>query len=396
MIELQWQRSYTEPAGAAEEDRRVAEALIPELEQIDDHLGLAKAWWLLSESHLIAGRWGAEDGCARASDRPRTAVAGRQDSFTSSSCSTSRLCTTARRRCRRRCARAPRCWPKPQRRRRSRRASRPRSPGFVRWRAGSPRRASCTRSSISVYQEFGLRFRRAARAIVGAQIECFAGDLAAAEQRAPHAATPCSRRWVRAASVRCWRASSPTSSRCRPTMSRPSGLSRSRARPRPRRTSCRRCCGDARWRGRARGAVTRRRPRNWHGPPSDSRRGRTLSTSGQASLVALGEVLRDAGESADASASLEEAPRAVRAQGEPRGDTGSRRGRRIRSLTFPSGDPRRRITSPEEVGNDARRPARASTKAARALAAQRPSGGARGRRGALAQDAILDAYTDRA
>ena len=36
--------------------------------------------------------------------------------------------------------------------------------------------------SIAVYQEFGLRFRRAARAIFGAQIETFAGDLSAAEQ----------------------------------------------------------------------------------------------------------------------------------------------------------------------------------------------------------------------
>jgi uncharacterized protein HemY len=36
-------------------------------------------------------------------------------------------------------------------------------------------------NSIAVYQEFGLRFRRAARAIVGGQIELFAGDLAAAE-----------------------------------------------------------------------------------------------------------------------------------------------------------------------------------------------------------------------
>ena len=45
-IELQWQRSYTEPAGAVEEDRQVAETIIPELERLDDHLGMAKAWWL--------------------------------------------------------------------------------------------------------------------------------------------------------------------------------------------------------------------------------------------------------------------------------------------------------------------------------------------------------------
>jgi tetratricopeptide (TPR) repeat protein len=36
--------------------------------------------------------------------------------------------------------------------------------------------------SVAVYEDFGLRFRRAARAILGAQIETFAGDLPAAEQ----------------------------------------------------------------------------------------------------------------------------------------------------------------------------------------------------------------------
>ena len=36
--------------------------------------------------------------------------------------------------------------------------------------------------SVAVYQEFGLRFRRAVRSIVGAQIETLAGDLVAAER----------------------------------------------------------------------------------------------------------------------------------------------------------------------------------------------------------------------
>ena len=35
--------------------------------------------------------------------------------------------------------------------------------------------------SVAVYEEFGLRFRRAVRSIIGAQIEWLAGDLAAAE-----------------------------------------------------------------------------------------------------------------------------------------------------------------------------------------------------------------------
>ncbi len=36
--------------------------------------------------------------------------------------------------------------------------------------------------SVAVYEEFGLRFRRAVRSIVGAQIETLAGDLPAAER----------------------------------------------------------------------------------------------------------------------------------------------------------------------------------------------------------------------
>jgi class 3 adenylate cyclase/tetratricopeptide (TPR) repeat protein len=57
-IERQFQRSFTSPEGAADEDRRVAEAAIPELEQLDAPRTLARAWWLLSESYVIGSRWG--------------------------------------------------------------------------------------------------------------------------------------------------------------------------------------------------------------------------------------------------------------------------------------------------------------------------------------------------
>ena len=57
-IERQFQRSFTAPDGAADEDRRVAEEAIPELEQLDAPRTLARAWWLLSESHVIRSRWG--------------------------------------------------------------------------------------------------------------------------------------------------------------------------------------------------------------------------------------------------------------------------------------------------------------------------------------------------
>jgi tetratricopeptide (TPR) repeat protein len=58
-IERQFQRSFASPEGAAREDRLIAEAAIQELDTLDDPVGLAKAWWLLSEAHGIAGRWGA-------------------------------------------------------------------------------------------------------------------------------------------------------------------------------------------------------------------------------------------------------------------------------------------------------------------------------------------------
>ena len=59
-IELQWQRSWTRSRTKLPRRIGVSQKLsYPKLELIDDHLGLAKAWWLLSESHGIANRWGA-------------------------------------------------------------------------------------------------------------------------------------------------------------------------------------------------------------------------------------------------------------------------------------------------------------------------------------------------
>ena len=52
------------PTRTRQTDRmtRIAESAIPELEKLGDELGLAKAWWLLSEPHLVACRWGARAG----------------------------------------------------------------------------------------------------------------------------------------------------------------------------------------------------------------------------------------------------------------------------------------------------------------------------------------------
>jgi class 3 adenylate cyclase/tetratricopeptide (TPR) repeat protein len=180
-VELQWQRSYTEPAGAEEEDRRVAEAVIPELEQIDDHLGLSKAWWLLSESHVIAGRWrersaALERAILHARQLPDRGQLGvLVPLYAQALYYGPTPVSAAVQRCTELLAEAS---------------------GAPTFEAGIATTLAGLRAmeghfadarrlyadSIAVYQEFGLRFRRAARAIFGAQIEIFAGDLAAAER----------------------------------------------------------------------------------------------------------------------------------------------------------------------------------------------------------------------
>ena len=180
-IELQWQRSYTEPDGAADEDRRVAEAVIPELERLDDHLGLAKAWWLLSEASVIAGHWGARsDALERAILHARQSPDEGQLGVLVVQYAQALYY-------------GPTPVPEALRRCSDLLAELPGAPtfeaGLATTMAGlramegrfTEARELYTRS-VGVYEEFGLRFRRAVRSIVGAQIESLAGDLAAAEQ----------------------------------------------------------------------------------------------------------------------------------------------------------------------------------------------------------------------
>jgi class 3 adenylate cyclase/tetratricopeptide (TPR) repeat protein len=59
VIERQFLRSFTDPEGSTEDILEVSQAVIPELEELADDVGLARAWWLASEVHTIACRWGA-------------------------------------------------------------------------------------------------------------------------------------------------------------------------------------------------------------------------------------------------------------------------------------------------------------------------------------------------
>ena len=59
LIEREFFRTFTNPESSTEEIVRIAETTIPLLEDLQDELGLAKAWWLRSEADAIAGRWAA-------------------------------------------------------------------------------------------------------------------------------------------------------------------------------------------------------------------------------------------------------------------------------------------------------------------------------------------------
>jgi class 3 adenylate cyclase len=59
LIEREFFRTFTNPESSTEEIIRIAETTIPLLEDLQDELGLAKAWWLRSEADAIAGRWAA-------------------------------------------------------------------------------------------------------------------------------------------------------------------------------------------------------------------------------------------------------------------------------------------------------------------------------------------------
>src|SRR5438094_2214739 len=59
LIEREFFRAFTNPESSTEEIVRIAESTIPLLEDLNDELGLAKAWWLRSEADAIAGRWAA-------------------------------------------------------------------------------------------------------------------------------------------------------------------------------------------------------------------------------------------------------------------------------------------------------------------------------------------------
>jgi class 3 adenylate cyclase/tetratricopeptide (TPR) repeat protein len=74
LIEREFFRAFTHPEESVDDIVAVADRAIPLLEELNDDLGLAKAWWLKSEVHLNAFRWAARtENLERALEHARRA-----------------------------------------------------------------------------------------------------------------------------------------------------------------------------------------------------------------------------------------------------------------------------------------------------------------------------------
>ena len=180
-IELQFVRIFAEGT-PAEESVELATQAIAELEPLGDEVALARAWWLRSSGDIAACRWRARaEAIERALEHARRAQAGVEMVGTLAGLFAQALLH----------------GPTPVEEAIARVEDLPRMLGL-----DAPLRSSvhtCLagllamhgdiedarrmyRDATATYEEFGLRFRRATQAFVGAQIELLAGDITAAER----------------------------------------------------------------------------------------------------------------------------------------------------------------------------------------------------------------------
>jgi tetratricopeptide (TPR) repeat protein len=174
MIEREFFRAFTKPEGAVEEIIAVVDEVIPLLEKLDDDLGLAKAWWLKSEVHLNACRWGKRaENLERALEHARKAEDQNEQSSLASQLAWALYCgpmpvDDAIERCERLLAELPDD--------RSLRASVTGSIAGLRAMKGDFDEARRLQAvARALYEEQGQRFRIAARSLITAEIEALAG-----------------------------------------------------------------------------------------------------------------------------------------------------------------------------------------------------------------------------
>jgi DNA-binding SARP family transcriptional activator len=172
--------SFTAPVEAR--DVEVAERLMPDLEAIGDDLGLAKAWWLRSEGDAIACRWlDRAEALERALAHARRAEDVRDEVERIAALLAQALyfgpapVATAAARCEQLLEEIGGDRP-------LRAALTSTLGGLLAMQGDVDRGRSLYDDAMAIYDELGLRFRRAARAHIGAQIALSSSDPAGAER----------------------------------------------------------------------------------------------------------------------------------------------------------------------------------------------------------------------
>ena len=94
LVERQFARYLVAEGTTGDENVRLAREVMPELERLGDELGLARAWWLKSESDALACRWlERAEALEQALAHAHRAETGLDVAGTVSACSHSLCCT---------------------------------------------------------------------------------------------------------------------------------------------------------------------------------------------------------------------------------------------------------------------------------------------------------------
>jgi tetratricopeptide (TPR) repeat protein len=179
LIDREFLRAFTAPQGSIPEILAVTDEIIPLLEELGDELGLAKAWWLKSEVHMNAARWGARaEALERALSHARRAGDRREEATLVGNLALSLLygptpVPEAIARCEQLLVEA-----KGYRSQEAGIASA--LAGLLAMRGDFGRARELWARSEVIYEELALRFRRALRSLIPGAIELLAGDAESA------------------------------------------------------------------------------------------------------------------------------------------------------------------------------------------------------------------------
>ena len=274
LVEREFIRSWTRPEAGSEGLVRVADEAIAGLEPLDDDVGLAKAWWLASEAHSIAGHWRERgEALERALTHARAGASAETGTLVALLAQALYYGPTPADEALARCdaflaaAGGDRALEA---------ALQSTLAGLHAMRGDFDEARRLYARAVTIYDDLGLEFRRAARSLVGGEIETLAGDPAAAERELRRGYDTLERMGERGlrSTLAAFLARAIAA---RAAMKRPRSTRASARRPRGATTWSRRSCGGRSRRSSWHTGGSRSRPsgspprqRAWQGRPTSS------------------------------------------------------------------------------------------------------------------------------